>query len=230
MNLRSRLGYIAIFIIVLLAANAVLQVFASFQEPEAQTVAIGYFTCAGTSLLCWLGRGSLQRFMRLGQPGVGWRFLLMGSLGAAWVETAFWAAEKLTGAVGVAANPNLLIDLLVTMPWYIAMVGVFWLVYRRYQYSWMAVALLGGLYELGADGILGGLLGGNAINAQYLLQLCFYYFTFVVVYSPMLLPAVWGASRSETVAPAPVGWKALAALAPLLPLVPYGLVVIGLFG
>jgi hypothetical protein len=129
----------------------------------------------------------------------------------------------------VAANPNLIIDLLVTMPWYIAMVGVFWLVFRRYQYSWKVVFLLGGLYELGADGIVGQLMGGKAITPQYLFLLCFYYFTFVVVYSPMLLPAVWAASPRTPSPPARKMWAVLAAFAPLLPLIPYYLILRMLF-
>ena len=71
---------------------------------------------------------------------------------ATWAETAFWAAEKATGATGVAASPNLLLDLLVTMPWYVAMVAALWIVQRHFRYPWTTVALLGGLYEVGADG------------------------------------------------------------------------------
>ena len=36
------------------------------------------------------------------------------ALGAAWVETAFWAAEKTMGAKGIAESPVLWIDLAVT--------------------------------------------------------------------------------------------------------------------
>ena len=51
--------------------------------------------------------------------------ILLGSFNAAVIETLFLFIEKAFGASGVAAHPNLLIDLLMTMPWYIGMVWIF---------------------------------------------------------------------------------------------------------
>jgi hypothetical protein len=88
-QISSKLDWKTAFFILLLVTNTIFHIFALFREPEAQTVAIGYFTCAATTLLCWLGRSHLQRLMHPELPGEGKRFLLLGSLGAAWVETAF---------------------------------------------------------------------------------------------------------------------------------------------
>jgi hypothetical protein len=43
-------------------------------------------------------------------------------INAAVIETIFLGAEKVCSAEGVATHPNLLIDLLMTMTWYIAMI------------------------------------------------------------------------------------------------------------
>ena len=44
---------------------------------------------------------------------------------AALIESLFLAFQTLLKAKGVAAHQNLLLDLLLTMPWYIGMVIVF---------------------------------------------------------------------------------------------------------
>jgi len=161
----------------------------------------------------------------------GLRFVLIGSLGALWVETLFWIAEKLTGAVGIAASPNLIVDLLVTMPWYVAMIAVLWLVHRRFRYHWATVALLGGLYEMGADGVVGHILGGEALTPGYLATLVLLYSgVFVVVYAPIVLPPVWALPLPQDPEPAPRWQRALGAGLPLLPLLPYWLAVQALMG
>jgi hypothetical protein len=139
------------------------------------------------------------------------------------VEIIFWVAEKLTGAVGVAASSNLLVDLLVTIPWYTAMVAVLWFVQRRFRFSWTTVALLGGLYEVGADGIVGHVLGGNMVTLGSLVMLCVWYWGFVVVYSPIVLPPVWASPLPPLDSPVPRWQRVLGALLPLLPLLPYWL-------
>lgn len=227
-----------VLVVLMLVLAGLFQVLALFQEPEARAVALGYFACGGTTLVVWLSRSRLQRFGRPEAPGAdgvlslskGWRFVLLGTLGAAWVETAFWAAEKLTGAVGVAASPNLVLDLLVTMPWYAAMVAVLWPVHRRFRYHWTTVALLGGLYEVGADGIVGHVLGGNLITPGYLALLFLFYWVFVVVYAPIVLPPVWALPLADGSDVRPRWQRMFGALSPLLPLLPYWLVLNVLFG
>ena len=77
---------------------------------------------------------------------------------AAIIETLFLIVEKAFGATGVAAHPNLLIDLLITMPWYIGMVWIFVKVQEEERFPLAAVLLLGAVYEMGADGIVGGVV------------------------------------------------------------------------
>ena len=72
------------------------------------------------------------------------------------IETLFLVVEKIFGAVGIAAHPNLLLDLIMTMPWYIGMTWIFVRVQKDERFSPAAVLLLGAIYELGADGIVGG--------------------------------------------------------------------------
>ncbi|KAA3642950.1 MAG: hypothetical protein DWQ07_20725 [Chloroflexi bacterium] len=124
--------------------------------------------------------------------------VLLGILNAAIVETIFWFFEMLTGAEGIAAHPNLLIDLLITMPWYIPMVATFVWVQHRRRFSAGTVLLLGGLYELGGDGFVGPFislfLDGNTqvINPVYWLLLgLIAFWQFILVYSSMLLPSAW---------------------------------------
>jgi hypothetical protein len=227
---KRRKPWYRILIVVALCLGAGIQLLALFQEPEARAISLGYFACGAAALLAWKNRERLQRFGRPGTPGAGRRFVLIGSLGAAGVEFAFWAAEKLTGAVGVAASPNLFWDLLVTMPWYVAMIATLWWVQKRFRYSWTTIALLGGLYEIGGDGFVGHLLSGNPIRPGYLLTLFFvYYWIFVVVYAPMVLPPVWAMSFEESAPPRPLWQRVLGALVPLGPLVPYWIILSALF-
>jgi len=226
-RLNRRVGCRRALVVSALALGALFQALAFFQEPEARAVALGYFACGATTLVAWLGRRRLRRFGRPQAPGAGRRFVLLGSLGAAWVEIVFWAAEKLTGATDVAASANLLADLLITMPWYVAMLAVLWAIQRRFRYHWTTVALLGGLYEMGADGVLGNLANGVALTPALLAMLTLFYWVFVVVYAPIVLPPVWALRPGRGDARSEGGClRALAALAPLLPLVPYGLLVI----
>jgi hypothetical protein len=214
----------------ILALGGLFQLIALFQEPEARAVALGYFACGVTIFIAWLGRRRLHRFGRPGIRGAGLRFVLLGTLGAAWVETIFWITEKLTGAVGVAASPNLFLDLLVTLPWYTAMMVVLWIVHRRFRYHWTTIALLGGLYEMGADGILGNVINGVPLTPSVLAYLALFYPVFVIVYAPIVLPPVWALPLDSDGDTRPHWQRVLGALMPLLPLVPYWLVLNILFG
>ncbi len=152
----------------------------------------------------------------------------LGIFNAAVVETLFLLLEKLTGAEGVAAHPSLIVDLLLTMPWYALMVVTFVRVQNRRRFSPAVVLLLGALYELGADGVLGplaGLLFGDmqAASAEYWLMLgLFGFWAFIPVYSSMVLAPSWLIDRAP---PQPPGaappW--LDALKPLLWLFPFAL-------
>lgn len=90
--------------------------------------------------------------------------MILGSANAAVVETLFLVVEKLMETEVVAADPNLLLDLLITMPWYLGMVVIFVRIQHRRRFSSWTVLLLGGLYEVGGDGLVGGVLSGDLLN------------------------------------------------------------------
>lgn len=123
--------------------------------------------------------------------------ILVGILNAAIIEFIFWLFEKLFGAEGIAAHPNLLADLALTMPWYIGMVIIFARLQESHQYPDTAVLLMGGVYELGADGIIGGqvipILSGTVVDlaGSWVFLLSVGIWQFIPVYSSMLLPSAW---------------------------------------
>ncbi len=115
-----------------------------------------------------------------------------GVLSAALVETLFLVAEKITGASGVAADPNLAMDLLITMPWYFGMVATFVRVQRVRRFPTEVVLLLGGIYEACVDGFLGGVFGGAILNPAFFLVIpTVWIWLFIPVYSSILLPPAW---------------------------------------
>lgn len=150
----------------------------------------------------------------------------VGSLNAAVVETIFLIVEKTFGATGVAAHPNLLIDLVLTMPWYIGMVWIFVRVQYREQFPAGVVLLLGAIYELGADGVIGGLilpaLMGtlpNLLEYVTLMGLGMFW-QFIPVYSSLVLPPAWILKQGDpTEIPKQKRWTR--GLLPLLLLIPF---------
>jgi hypothetical protein len=128
--------------------------------------------------------------------------ILIGSLNAAVIETLFLVVEKAFGAAGVAAHPNLALDLLITMPWYVGLVWIFVLVQRHEQFSSGVVLLLGAVYELGGDGIIGGLIlpalmgsPPNLLEFLILMPLALFW-QFIPVYSSIVLPPAWVLARA----------------------------------
>jgi hypothetical protein len=161
--------------------------------------------------------------------------ILLGWFNAAAVETIFWAIEKVFGAHGVAAHPNLLFDLILTMPWYIGMVYLFVGAQNRQRFMLPTLLFLAGLYEFGADGMVGGVIipiiigestafFTNPIGRAVLTILAFGYF--ILVYSSLLLPSAWLiAETPRPEPPYPSAWRD--ALKPLLWLIPFTVYLIG---
>jgi hypothetical protein len=158
---------------------------------------------------------------------------LLGIANAVVVETLFWIAERLMGATGIAASDNLLLDLVITMPWYIGMVMIFVRVQNRRRFPAAVILLLGALYEMGADGVVGGqimpLLMGEQIDVlgAWLALVLLMFWQFIPVYSSMVLPPAW---LIETIPaePPPDSPAWLDALKPLLWLIPYCVYLMGL--
>jgi hypothetical protein len=153
--------------------------------------------------------------------------VLLGAFNAAVIETEFLVFEKIVGAQGVAAHPNLIVDLLMTMPWYILMCLTFVKVQNRRRFPGATVLFLGGLYELGGDGIVGSLLGVffgdlQLFTIAYWVQMVLLFFwAFIPVYSSMVLPPSWliQATPVPTERQSTPAWRD--ALKPMLWLIPF---------
>lgn len=187
-----------------------------------RTVAVSAFVCGVSTFFFWSCK---NRISLKGMMSPRKKFVLIGGLGAVWAESVFWFFEKIFGASGVAASPVLALDLLVTMPWYIMMLFFLFKVETKYHYSYTEILLLGGVYELGADGILAQVFDGftlsNLFSAFMVIPL------FVIVYSVMVLPPSY-LLRDEVDKireTSPQGThKYLYALLPFLGLIPYLLI------
>ncbi len=160
--------------------------------------------------------------------------ILLGIFNAAVVEALSVAMQNVFRAPGFAAGSTLLLDWLVTMPWYSGMVVIFVRVQNRRRFPLVAVLALGGLYEIGADGILGQITGGTnqLLNPSYWVLLGLVaYWQFILAYSSMLLPPA--CLLAQTPRPTPQSDQRRAALdvvRPLFWLAPYVayLMVLGL--
>ncbi len=143
-----------------------------------RTVAVSVFVCGISTFFFWSYKKRIARVFSTWSPRR--KFIVIGSLGAVWAECVFWFFEKVFSASGVAASPNVVLDLLITMPWYIMMVWLLFIVETKYYYTYTEILLLGGVYELGADGFLGQVLEG--VTGESLLVVIFFPM-FVIVYS-----------------------------------------------
>jgi hypothetical protein len=179
----------------LAAAQLALAVsLAADPSPRNLTLAISIEASGAYTLLLYLTR-------RLWLPWLARRPVAgataVGIANAALVEALFLAVQTALGAEGVAANENLLLDWLITMPWYAGMVWIFVQVQLHERYSAAAVLLWGAAYETGADGVIGGLLGPAVAGTPVdpLRHLVFLFalavWQFIPVYSSMLLAPAW---------------------------------------
>jgi hypothetical protein len=154
--------------------------------PEDRAIGLGILVSGLYGWVFWLTRARwLPRLSHNPVRNAIW----LGGINAAVVETFFLTFERLLGAEGVAAHPNPAIDLLITMPWYIGMVVIFIRVQHRRRFSPWVVLLLGGLYEVGADGIIGaGATGDLANPLHWLLLPSVAFWMLIPVYSSIVLP------------------------------------------
>jgi hypothetical protein len=151
--------------------------------------------------------------------------LVLGIINAALIEAEFWAFERFFGGSGVAASSNLLLDWLFTMPWYIGMVLLFVRGQRRSRFPTVVLYLLAGLYETGADGVVGGQvvpwISGHAVSllSSWAFLIFISFWQFILVYSSMILPPAWviGASSPGDLPPRRRWGDALLPLAWLVP-------------
>jgi hypothetical protein len=155
-----------------------------------------------------------------------WSAPALGIFNAALIEAEFWTFERLFGGSGIAASSNLFLDWLFTMPWYIGMVLLFVRGQKRSRFPPIVLFLLCGLYEAGADGVVGGQvlpwISGHGVSLlsawAFLLLIAFW--EFIVVYSSMILPVAWAIGAASPIDSPPRRlWRD--ALLPLGWLLPY---------
>jgi hypothetical protein len=153
--------------------------------------------------------------------------IILGVVNAALIETEFLIFGHIFDAVSIAAHPNLIMDLLMTMPWYILMVITFAQVQKRWRFRMATVLFLGGIYEVGGDGMVGALfsmMDGNfqlLTLAYWLLMAFVYVWAFIPVYSSMVLPAAWIIENRQPDEARPQGRAWRSALKPMLWLIPF---------
>src|SRR5579871_38315 len=153
--------------------------------------------------------------------------IIIGVFNAAVAEVLFWAVQMRTGAHGIAASDNIWLDLIITMPWYTGMVILFVGAQNRQRFSPATVLLLGGLYEVGADGIVGGIIIPTVSGAppnllQFaVLMVTLSFWQLIFVYSSMVLPSAWVIAANPPPIPATTRRAWRDGLRPLLWLIPY---------
>ena len=117
------------------------------------------------------------------------------------------------------------------MPWYIGMVWIFVKAQKKEHFPLAVVLLLGAVYEMGADGIVGGVIMpaimGTPVNLIEFLILSplIAFWQFIPVYSSMVLPPAM-ILDSALPAPEPGKKRWWRAFRPLLLLAPFSLYLI----
>lgn len=186
--------------------------------------------CVATLFVGLRSRGGIQRLWSKLNWSAPKKLLFAGGLGAVYVETEYEVWQHVFGANGVAASPNLAIDLLVTMPWYLMMVGFLAIALKHRRATLFELLLLGGIYELMADGLLSFIFSGRPLFDYLVLPFMIPIFT--LVYAPIVvLPALavwpsyqklWSTARSNG--------SRIWLMLPCLAIVPYGVLLTLLLG
>lgn len=192
-------------------------------NPENLTLFASILGSGLYTLFLWFTR-SLWLPRLAGRPLRNAAFL--GIFNAAVIETLFLLMQTVFGAEGIAAHPNLIIDLLLTMPWYIMMVITFTGVQNIRRFSTPTVLLLGAVYEFGADGMVSEIIGlpfgsSQIFDLSYWVMMAgIIFWQFILVYSSMVLPPSWVLEVAPGLAqPAGPAWKD--ALRPMVWLIPF---------
>jgi len=202
--------------------------FALLGEVNAKVVGLSALACGLSTMLIWKNKGSIAIKVKKWKSSPTKKFILLGSLGALWAEFVYWFFERSLGGAGIAAHPNLLIDWLGTIPWYIIMVVLFWQVLKKYNYSAKEILVLGGIYELGADGILGSILKGNLIAG--IITGIIGFPIFIMTYSIIVLPPAYLLGKiGNNFQKAKNKQRYIYALLPLLGLIPYIFILLMIF-
>jgi hypothetical protein len=154
---------------------------------HSQAQAVAVIICAIISGIFWHFKDRALFIVEKIKIGSFQKFILIGSVGAILLESIFWSVDRIFNKIGIIADSNLFIDLLLTMPWYIVMVALFWIVINRYHYSFAEIFLLGGIYDFFADGLFSGTVEG-IMSYEYLINIIIGMPIFIIAYSVIVLP------------------------------------------
>lgn len=163
---------------------------------HSQAQAVAVMICAIISGIFWRFKDRVLFIVDKIKIGSFKKFILIGSIGAILLESVFWSVDRIFNKIGIIADSNLFIDLLLTMPWYIAMVALFWIVVNRYRYSFAEILLLGGIYDFFVDGLFSGTVKGG-MSYEYLMNIVIGMPIFIIAYSVIVLPLSY-LTKSET--------------------------------
>jgi hypothetical protein len=199
-----------LYVLLMSAYAVVLVPYTLFYDrsPYELTQLAAISTCAAVFSLGVWRRDDLQRIWSGLSIGPSKKIFLAGGLGALFVETEYVVWQHVMGATGAAASPNLVLDLLETMPWYLLLLAFIGVALRHVRPSLFQMLLLGGVYELMSDGLLGSVLG-RTLGSDWLFLLILVPI-FTLVYSPIVaLPAlsVWKSYESLWTKSPPDGSK-----------------------
>ena len=149
-----------------------------------KAIAIGYFSAVTYTLI--FGLLLRKNLQKISAKFINKRllFTIYGSIGAIFLETVVWLAQTVLNIKGAAISPNLWIDLLMTVPFYILLCYFLSGLVMKYNFSWVTIALAGGFYEIVADGIVGNLISLNVLGVLISPIL---FPIFIIIYSPIIL-------------------------------------------
>jgi hypothetical protein len=151
-----------------------------------RAVAVATLTCGLLAFVFWTFGQPLINYIVL-RPWPKWlKVLTVGLSGAIVIETVFWFWEKVIGAVGVSVSSNLLISIALTLPVYIMFLLLFWWIQKKYHYTTSEILVLGGIYQLGAETVMGTMFQGSLVWG--LVYGTIGLPIFMIVYSAMMLP------------------------------------------
>lgn len=168
-----------------------LIVWLSGPDNNNKVVATAVLTIGLLSFLFYEENNSLTNWLSRNGRFIFFKFMSLGLIGAILSEIIFWFWEKaLIGREGVIISQSLLTDWMVTLPVYFLILLSFWFIQKRKNYSLGRVFVIGGVYELIAEGLVGGFFKGSILFS--LIYGIIGLPIFMVVYSLiLLLPAIF---------------------------------------
>ncbi len=122
---------------------------------------------------------------------------LAGIFCAMVVETVSWGTQMMAGANANVTSTNYLLNLLISMPWYIGLVVIYARVQERRRFSIPLLLLLGGLYKSLLIGIINvstaSVLMGDQVSLVnswwWMIRIGFW--QYIPIYSSIMLVPAW---------------------------------------